>query len=109
MLIPKLTLQPLIENAIYHGLKYKVEAGILRITGRRTENGVTLSVMDNGAGMDQESKNIVLQNQPDGHFGVYSVSHRIKLFFGEEYGIEVKSEVGEGTRIDILLPARETM
>lgn len=109
MLIPKLTLQPLIENAIYHGLKYKVEAGILRITGRRTENGVTLTVMDNGAGMDQESKNIVLQNQPDGHFGVYSVSHRIKLFFGEEYGIEIQSEVGEGTRIDILLPARETM
>lgn len=109
MMIPKLTLQPLIENAIYHGLKYKEETGKLRITGKRTEEGVVLSVMDNGAGMDLENREAILQNQPEGHFGVYSVNHRIKLFFGEQYGITVQSEVGEGTQIDIMLPAKESI
>jgi two-component system sensor histidine kinase YesM len=109
MLIPKLTLQPLIENAIYHGLKYKDGTGMLHIMGRKTEDGVMLSVADNGAGMSPEEKASVLQNQPEGHFGVYSVNHRIKLFFGEQYGIVINSELGEGTKIDILLPAKENM
>jgi two-component system sensor histidine kinase YesM len=104
MLIPKLTLQPLIENAIYHGMKYKEETGILRITGRKNEGGVILSVEDNGAGMVQECSEALLQNKPEGHFGVYSVNHRIKLYFGEEYGIAVDSEVGIGTKIDVMLP-----
>lgn len=109
MLIPKLTLQPLVENAIYHGLKYKEETGILRITGNRIEDGVMLSVMDNGAGMNEDNREAILQNQPEGHFGVYSVNHRIKLFFGDQYGIVVQSEIGKGTKIDILLPANESM
>lgn len=109
MLIPKLTLQPLVENAIYHGLKYKEETGMLRITGSRNEKGVILSVEDNGAGMNQESVDAMLVNNPEGHFGVYSVNHRIKLYFGEEYEIAVHSEIGKGTRIDILLPAKESI
>ena len=104
MRIPKLTLQPLIENAIYHGLKYKEGAGILRITGRKTEDGVMLSVSDNGAGMSQSDLEDVLRNQPEGHFGVYSVNHRIKLFFGEQYGIVIHGELGEGTTVDVILP-----
>ena len=106
LLVPKLTLQPLIENAIYHGMKYKDEAGILRITGRKMEEGVILSVEDNGVGMSQENCEALLQNNPEGHFGVYSVNHRIKLFFGEEYGIAIQSEAGKGTKIDVLLPAK---
>lgn len=109
MLIPRLTLQPLIENAIYHGLKYKEGTGILRITGSRTEDGVLLSVADNGVGIKEADREVILQNQPEGHFGVYSVNHRIKLFFGEQYGIVVHSELAEGTTIDILLPAKESM
>ncbi|SFR68825.1 cache domain-containing sensor histidine kinase [Anaeromicropila populeti] len=109
MLIPKLTLQPLIENAIYHGLKYKEEMGLLRVTGNRTERGIVLSVEDNGAGMSPEISQSILTNQPDGHFGVYSVNHRIKLFFGEQYGMAIQSKTGEGTIISILLPAKESM
>ena len=109
MLIPKLTLQPLIENAIYHGMKYKEETGILKITGRRTKEDVILSVEDNGIGMSGEYCDSLLQNKPEGHFGVYSVNHRIKLFFGEEYGIAIHSEKGEGTKIDVLLPAKQVM
>ena len=109
MLIPKLTLQPLIENAIYHGIKYKKEKGSLRITGRKTDDRILLCVEDNGAGMSQETCDNMLQNNPDGHFGVYSVDHRIKLIFGQEYGMKVQSVMGEGTRIEILLPAKEFM
>lgn len=108
LLIPKLTLQPLIENAIYHGMKYKEEKGIVRISVKKSESGMILTVEDNGAGMNQETCEKLLQNKPDGHFGVYSVNHRIKLFFGEEYGITVQSEVGIGTRIDIFLPAKSS-
>jgi two-component system sensor histidine kinase YesM len=106
MLIPKLTLQPLVENAIYHGFKYKEETGILRITGMRKEEHIILSVSDNGAGMNKDGMEAILQNKPEGHFGVYSVNHRIKLFFGEEYGIVVHSQSGEGTTIDIILPVK---
>lgn len=109
MLIPKLTLQPLIENAIYHGLKYKEKTGMLRITGRSTEEGIILTVEDNGVGMKEEDSEALLANKPEGHFGVYSVSHRIKLFFGEKYGIKVRSEPGEGTMIEIILPERKSM
>lgn len=105
LLIPKLTLQPLIENAIYHGLKYKEGAGRLCITGRKTEDGVILSVSDNGIGMSPSDLNDILQSQPEGHFGVYSVNHRIKLFFGEQYGIVIKSEADSGTVVDVILPA----
>jgi len=109
LLVPKLTLQPLIENAIYHGLKVKGETGSLRITGKRTEQGIVLTVEDNGVGMTQDTSEMLLQNNPEGHFGVYSVNHRIKLIFGQEYGVNVHSVEGEGTRIDIILPAKESM
>lgn len=109
MLIPKLTLQPLVENAIYHGLKYKKETGTLRITGGKNEHGVWLTVEDDGAGMNQETCERVMQNDPEGHFGVYSVNHRIKLIFGPEYGLNAQSILGKGTRIEILLPAKEFM
>lgn len=104
MLIPKLTLQPLVENAIYHGLKYKNSTGKLIITGERTEKGIILSVADNGIGMKKEEMDMLFTNDPEGHFGVYSVNHRIKLFFGEQYGIVINSEQGQGTRVDIILP-----
>jgi two-component system sensor histidine kinase YesM len=109
MLIPKLTLQPLVENAIYHGLKYKRETGSLKITGKRTDQCVMLTVEDDGAGMNEETCERMLENDPEGHFGVYSVNHRIKLIFGPEYGLKARSILGEGTTIEILLPAREFM
>ena len=107
MMVPKLTLQPLIENAIYHGLKYKNETGLVKISGNLTGHGVVLSVEDNGVGMNEDCVNSLLENNPEGHFGVYSVNHRIKLYFGEEYGIAITSVLGDGTKIDVLLPAKE--
>ena len=106
MPIPKLTLQPLVENAIYHGLKYRTEPGLLKISGQRNGQLLILSVEDNGIGMSEEIAQELLENNPEGHFGVYSVNHRIKLYFGESYGIRINSEQRSGTKIDIVLPNR---
>ncbi|WP_238483716.1 sensor histidine kinase [Anaerosporobacter faecicola] len=54
--------------------------------------------------MEENYLHEILTNQPNGHFGVYSVNHRIKLYFGESYGLTVKSVVGEGTCVEMILP-----
>lgn len=104
--ILKLTLQPLVENAIYHGLKYKDQLGKILITGRINNDHIEIVVADNGIGIKEEEIDRILDLKvnPKNHFGIYSVDHRIKLFFGEQYGLEFKSVYGEGTEIKIILP-----
>lgn len=104
MCIPKLTLQPLVENAIYHGLKYGSEPGVLKICGQFQDDLLILSVEDNGIGMSEEIAQELLENNPEGHFGVYSVNHRIKLYFGENFGIRINSEQLIGTKVEVVLP-----
>ena len=106
MPILKLTLQPLVENAIYHGLKYKDDVGTIAITGRVKDNHIEICVKDNGIGVKEEEleRILALKNSPDNHFGIYSVDHRIKLFFGKEYGLEFDSQYDIGTEIKITLP-----
>lgn len=106
-LIPKMTLQPLVENSIYHGLKEKDEGGEIIIGGELTEKGILLYVKDDGVGMDQDMAEKVLDQNPDirnGHFGLGNVNERIKLYFGREYGLSVKSGDGEGTIVNVFIP-----
>jgi len=107
MLIPKLTLQPLVENAIYHGIKYLGRPGTIEITSRLEGDCLILSVADDGVGMNKGTVESALLNNPEGHFGLYSVNHRIKLLFGEKYGISVHSAEGDGTVVDVLLPIEQ--
>ncbi|MDF2612739.1 MAG: signal transduction protein [Clostridia bacterium] len=104
--ILKLTLQPLVENAIYHGLKYKDQLGKILITGKVNDEHIEIIVEDNGIGIKEEELDRILDLKvnPQNHFGIYSVDHRMKLFFGDQYGLEFKSIYGEGTEIKILLP-----
>lgn len=106
--IPKMTLQPLVENAIYHGLKYKEEWGNISITSKIVGDEVELFVKDNGIGMKEDTlqKMLELRDKPQGHFGVYSVDHRLKLFYGEGFGIEVTSHYQVGTQIKVTIPNR---
>lgn len=108
--IPKLTLQPIVENAIYHGLKLKKEKGIIRITGRRRGNNVEIEIYDNGAGMHQNQTKAIMAGSSvfdeTGGFGIRSVSNRIRMLYGERYGLEVESEHGIYTKIIIVLPLR---
>jgi two-component system sensor histidine kinase YesM len=106
--IPKLTLQPIVENAIYHGLKLKKEKGIIRITGRRCGNNVEIEVYDNGAGMHENQSKAIMAGSSTfdetGGFGIRSVSNRIRMLYGERYGLRVESEYGVYTKIIIILP-----
>lgn len=108
--IPKLTLQPIVENAIYHGLKLKKEKGIIRITGRRSGNNVEIEIYDNGAGMHKNQTTAIMTGSSvfdeAGGFGIRSVSNRIRMLYGDRYGLQVESEYGVYTKIIIVLPLR---
>ncbi|UKS28184.1 sensor histidine kinase [Paenibacillus sp. HWE-109] len=106
--ISKLTLQPIVENAIYHGLKRKKEKGLLRITGRRLGDEVRIEIYDNGVGIEESQIKGLLREVSDSNertgFGVRSVHNRIRMLYGDRYGLEVESEIGSYTRVTIRLP-----
>ena len=107
-LIPKLILQPLIENALYHGIKNRRGKGLITITGTQEGDKIFLRVHDNGAGMDQERLDM-LQNgiyqEKRGSFGLWNVHQRIRLYCGESYGLSFESTPGERTTVTVTLPA----
>lgn len=111
LLIPKLSLQPLIENAVYHGIKPKASNGKVWITAMCKEETLVVEICDDGVGMSEEDLNKLRQDIDNSdfdiakHVGVRNVNQRIKLIFGDEYGAKVDSILGKGTRITLQLPA----
>jgi two-component system sensor histidine kinase YesM len=107
----RLILQPLIENAIYHGIQPKGKAGIIKITCYRSETDIILQVSDNGIGMSQEEIEEKNRNLNDDTFyesiGLYNVQNRIKLFFGHDYGITLYGGIDQGLTVDIKIPFAE--
>ncbi len=106
-MIPKLTLQPLVENALYHGIKTRRRQGFIRVTGRAQNGCVILEVFDDGTGMDQERLDKVRASLEDGNsegFGMRAVRQRIQILFGMEYGLTVDSSPDDGTRISVTIP-----
>ena len=108
--IMKLTLQPLVENAIYHGLKPRDTLGQLNIEVKAVEEQIQIVIQDNGIGMSEElcrkvneGKVIKLKD----HFGLSNVKERIALYFGDAGSFHVASQEGQGTRITIILPKIE--
>lgn len=101
-MLPKLTLQPLVENALYHGIKLKRALGHIQINGWRKDDCIYLEVRDNGVGMSQERlrqlRNEIEHEKPTG-FGFSAVNQRLKLQFGPEYGLSVSSREGIGTTV----------
>lgn len=110
--IINLVFQPLIENSIYHGLESKPGLGIIRITGKCHAHGTYFEVADNGVGIDPEqlaqiNRRINSPNIAENHaksIGLKNVNERIKLYYGNEYGIKIFSKPGEGTVVRIELP-----
>ena len=109
--VPKLILQPLVENAIYHGVKAKRGGGTITITGVPEGENLVFTVQDDGAGMLQEkveelnrrmSERSVLDEKKS--FGLFYIRERIQLCYGKGYGVHVESTLGEGTRGTITLP-----
>lgn len=109
----KLMLQPLVENAIYHGMEFMDGDGLIMVKAWQEENELYLSVADNGLGMTEDKVETILTgksssgNGRGSGIGVKNVNERIKLYFGEAYGITIDSEPDEGTTVIIHLPAKD--
>ncbi len=101
----KITLQPMIENAINHGLDMS-EEGLIIIEVKEMGDNIILSVIDDGVGMEPELCEELLHRDASDKagIGIKNVNDRIKIYFGEEYGLTIISELDEGTRIDICIP-----
>ena len=108
-LIPKMTLQPLVENAIYHGIKPKRGKGLISVTGVLAEGRVTIRVSDTGAGMEPpelEKLRYQLENDEAAGFGLVSSYKRLQLMYGAACSFTIDSRSGEGTAITIQIPFR---
>lgn len=121
--IPKLTVQPLIENAIYHGLENCITGGLIEVDVTMTQSRILISVSDNGVGIPEEqllqiNRNLstALRNEPNASFpdslngsgqALRNVNSRIKLIYGEKYGLTLYSAHNVGTRAEIILPILE--
>ena len=102
----KITLQPIIENAIVHGLDLMVDAGHIEITVRPDGGDILLIVADDGIGMEPEQVAALLQNEPSDRtgIGVKNVNDRLRIYFGPEYGLSITSAPYEGTTVTIRTP-----
>ena len=109
--ILKLTLQPLVENALYHGIKYKRAMGKITITGNMQEKRIVLIVQDNGVGMDPDKLAHLRREierpckDTEGGFGLANVNERIRMYFGDYYGMQIDSVQGQGTTVTVTIPA----
>lgn len=111
--ILKLTLQPLVENALYHGIKNKRGLGHILVSGKKQGEHLVFTVRDNGKGMDPErlayvqrliSGELKDEDAPSG-FGLFNVNQRLQLNYGQEYGLLLASEEGEWTEVNVIIPA----
>lgn len=105
--VPKLVLQPLVENSIYHGIRPKGTRGTIRISARNTGNTVTISIADDGVGMSQEDIAQILSTERSGQgksFGLWGTMERLRIFCGDKDCIRIESEPGKGTIITIVIP-----
>ena len=102
----KITLQPIIENAIYHGLDRMVDEGEIRIRIYPDGDDIVFTVSDNGVGMTPEQCQEILQDESGEKtgIGIKNVNDRIKIYFGENYGLTIESELDEGTTVTIRMP-----
>lgn len=108
-MIPKLTLQPLVENALYHGVKEKRGESKIEITFEELEKDILICVKDDGIGMAEERLKEVregLSNKSTVGFGLAAVDGRLKLYFGEDYGVEIHSEYEKGTMVNVRIPKK---
>lgn len=109
-LIPKMLIQPLVENAILHGVRMEDKNGMITVIAHRRDGDVCIRIEDNGVGMTREHIREIMSTQVSSgrvHLGVRNVYERIRLYFGEDYGLSINSAPGEGTQITLYIPVLE--
>ena len=108
--IPKLMIQPLLENAIVHGVSELKETGMIAVTGKETEDAIYITVKDNGNGMpetiirqlEEIRENGILKEKE--HIGIFNIQQRLLLLYGKEYGLTVEHVKPSGTAVTICIP-----
>lgn len=110
--VPKLIIQPIVENAIIHGIEDKVGKAHLTIKGWKEDNKIIFEIIDNGVGISEEQLDKICnkvrqENIGNDSIGLANVDKRIKLYYGEEYGLGITSEVNVGTIMRIIMPFLE--
>ena len=110
-MVPNLVIQPLVENAVVHGIEAKVGIGELRLTGWQEQDHIFIEIYDNGEGIPTEKLRRIFQTEPAENeipererIGMVNVHRRLQLYFGEPYGLMVESQPGEYTRIRLRIP-----
>ncbi len=110
--ILKLTLQPIVENSLYHGIKVKRGKGSILVTGELKDDKIYFDIRDTGVGMSKEDLASIRNKltrpckETDSGFGLANVNERIHMNYGPEYGVTIDSKQGEGTRVQIVIPAQ---
>jgi len=110
--ILKLLLQPIVENSIIHGLSSKEEGGLIVVKGFSEGEDILFEVQDNGKGIERDCLNTILKSNQEGNeisltgIGIRSTNERIKLYYGNKYGIHIDSRKDYGTLVKILIPKR---
>lgn len=108
--IPKLLLQPIVENAILHGIEPNHAPGELKIICSDVDDDLEIIITDNGVGMSQDEIDRIFSQTKGQSFsrftgiGVRNVDERLKLYYGPRYGLEISSEPGKGTAVKLALP-----
>ncbi|MFJ5760451.1 sensor histidine kinase [Neobacillus sp. NPDC093182] len=112
-LVPKLILQPIVENAMIHGIEKKIGNGYLFINGKIKNNKLHIEVLDNGVGMDEntvaslsEGRYLSLDDNRGTGNGILNVQNRIQLLFGDDNGLKIESNINVGTSFELTLPIR---
>jgi two-component system sensor histidine kinase YesM len=115
-MIPMLTIQPLVENAFNHGFEKKLGLWKLSLEVQKVFDDIEITITDNGVGITEEKlddlrEQVKCMTHPlntKGSIGIKNVASRIRLYFGNDYGLDISSEVGKGTKVVIRIPARMT-
>lgn len=110
----KLILQPIIENSIYHGIREKEGKSQIKVKAFAVDDHLRISIIDNGAGIDAATMKTIRDKLKDSedyseHIGLFNTDKRLKLNYGESYGLQIRSKPGRGTAVSMLIPAASLM
>ena len=104
--LPSFILQPIVENAIFYSMEKENNKGIINIVGYRVEDGIRITIKDNGIGMSKDKVSSVLKKESSmNRVGVINVHERVQLNYGQEYGLKIDSIEGKGTKVTFILPS----
>ena len=105
ILIPRLSIEPIVENAVLHGLEPKEDSGTIEVLIRKDGDSLLIEVKDDGVGFNQEeSYNDTVAYKEHTHVGIYNTQKLINNLYGDDFGIDIESKVGVGTSVFIKLP-----